>query len=94
MSLVFWFAKDALLMVPRTVLAWSILAVPLFCMPAYLPVTAATVNYAPVVFVGFVVIASAWYATWGHRGYRGPPAESFGQDPVVGEPSIGAPKKD
>ncbi|KAK4130804.1 amino acid transporter [Trichocladium antarcticum] len=56
-------------------IAWSILAVPLFCMPAYLPVTAATVNYAPVVFVGFVAIAAAWYAAWGRKNYRGPPTE-------------------
>lgn len=44
-------------------------------MPAYLPVTAATVNYAPVVFVGFVAIAAAWYAAWGRKNYRGPPTE-------------------
>lgn len=59
--------------------AWSVLAVPLFCMPSLLPVTAATVNYAPVVFVGFVVIASVWYAAWGRKNYRGPPTEQVGQ---------------
>ncbi|KAL2018072.1 hypothetical protein VTK56DRAFT_1304 [Thermocarpiscus australiensis] len=64
-------------------MSWSILAVPLFCMPAYLPVSATSVNYAPVVFVGFVAIASAWYAVWGRKHYRGPPTESLGQ-PVFG----------
>jgi hypothetical protein len=47
-------------------------------MPAYLPVTAATVNYAPVVFVGFVSISLAWYLVWGRKHYRGPPTESIG----------------
>lgn len=48
---------------------------PLFCMPAYLPVTAASVNYAPVVFVAFVGIASFWYFVWGRKNYAGPPKE-------------------
>jgi hypothetical protein len=74
--------------------AWSILAVPLFCMPAYLPVTASSVNYAPVVFVGFVVIAFAWYAAWGRKNYRGPPTESLGEDPTQGDHAAGGPKKD
>ncbi|KAL2166509.1 hypothetical protein VTG60DRAFT_2550 [Thermothelomyces hinnuleus] len=75
-------------------LAWSILAVPLFCMPAYIPVTAASVNYAPVVFVGFVVIACAWYAVWGRRNYRGPPTESLGEDPMPAGQGAGSSKKD
>ncbi|TGZ76185.1 amino acid permease [Ascodesmis nigricans] len=54
-------------------LSWSLLALPLFCMPSYLPVTAETVNYAPVVFVGFTVISAAWYVAWGHTHYAGPP---------------------
>jgi hypothetical protein len=69
--------------------AWSILAVPLFCMPAYLPVTPLTVNYAPVVFVGFVAIASAWYVVWGRKHYQGPPTEHLGQ-PVAGLPGAAA----
>ncbi|AEO70998.1 uncharacterized protein THITE_2122911 [Thermothielavioides terrestris NRRL 8126] len=76
-------------------MAWSILAVPLFCMPAYIPVTAASVNYAPVVFVGFVVIALVWYAVWGRKHYRGPPTESLGQEPVPGlDRVVGSTKKD
>lgn len=54
-------------------LAWSLLAMPLFCMPSFLPVTAATVNYAPVVFVGATIISAAWYIAWGARHYAGPP---------------------
>ncbi len=46
---------------------------PLFCMPSSIPVTAATVNYAPVVFVGATVISAAWYIVWGHKNYAGPP---------------------
>ncbi|KAK3387927.1 gaba permease-like protein [Podospora didyma] len=57
--------------------AWSCLALPLFCMPAYLPVTALTVNYAGVVLVGFSAIAAIWYLAWGRKNYQGPP--------VVGE---------
>lgn len=66
------------------------LAVPLFCMPAYLPVTAATVNYAPVVFVGFVAIAALWYAVWGRKNYNGPPTEQFNETGSSGSPSAAA----
>lgn len=62
--------------------AWSFLAVPLFCMPAYLPVTAASVNYAPVVFVAFVGICSAWYFAWGRKNYQGPPKEELDESMV------------
>lgn len=68
------------------VIAWSALAVPLFCMPAYLPVTASTVNYAPVVFVGFTVISLAWYMVWGRKHYRGPPTESLGVPALHDQP--------
>jgi amino acid transporter len=54
-------------------LAWSVLAMPLFCMPSAIPVTAATVNYAPVVFVGATLISAIWYIVWGHKNYAGPP---------------------
>lgn len=43
-------------------------------MPSYLPVTAQTVNYAPVVFVAFVIIATGWYWVWGYKKYAGPPS--------------------
>jgi hypothetical protein len=58
-------------------------------MPAYLPVTPSTVNYAPAVFVGFVVIASLWYAVWGHKNYRGPPTDTLGEMPAVREEGAG-----
>ncbi len=80
------------------VTAWSLLAVPLFCMPAYIPVTAATVNYAPVVFVGFVAISGAWYFVWGRKTYRGPPTESLGvsagQGPFDTMDDVATTKKD
>lgn len=66
-------------------------------MPAYLPVTATTVNYAPVVFVGFVSISAAWYFVWGRKHYRGPPTETIGLLPgqrVVEEGDGALPKKD
>ncbi|KAF2457649.1 amino acid permease-domain-containing protein [Lineolata rhizophorae] len=56
-------------------IAWTLLAVPLFSMPSYIPVEASTMNYASVVFVGFVVISTAWYIIWGHKHYQGPPAQ-------------------
>ncbi|CAG8045672.1 unnamed protein product [Penicillium salamii] len=54
-------------------LVWSVLVIPLFCMPTSIPVSAETVNYAPVVFVAFILIASAWYWVWGYDKYSGPP---------------------
>ncbi|CAG8898235.1 unnamed protein product [Penicillium egyptiacum] len=54
-------------------LAWSILVIPLFCMPSSIPVAAETVNYAPVVFVAFILLASGWYWVWGYEKYVGPP---------------------
>jgi len=54
-------------------LAWSLLAMPLFCMPSMIPVEATTVNYAPVVFVGATLISGIWYWAWGYTNYAGPP---------------------
>ena len=54
-------------------LAWSALAVPLFCMPPALPVTPSSMNYASAVLVGFLAVAGAWYLAWGQQHYRGPP---------------------
>ncbi|QPH02779.1 hypothetical protein C2857_006996 [Epichloe festucae Fl1] len=53
--------------------AWSALALPLFCMPTSIPVSPTTVNYAPVVFVFAIGVSAIWYAAWGHRNYAGPP---------------------
>ncbi|OAQ61247.1 amino acid permease [Pochonia chlamydosporia 170] len=54
-------------------IAWSCLALPLFCMPTFVPVTPTTVNYAPVVFVAATGISGIWYWVWGHKNYAGPP---------------------
>lgn len=54
-------------------IAWSLLALPLFCMPSAIPVTAETVNYAPVVFVFACLVSGIWYWVWGHKNYAGPP---------------------
>ncbi|KAI0158028.1 amino acid transporter [Hypoxylon sp. FL1284] len=54
---------------------WSLLAIPLFCMPTTVPVTdPTTMNYASVVFVGFTTISAGWYLAWGRKHYTGPPA--------------------
>ena len=57
-------------------LAWSLLVTPLFSFPFFNPVTAETMNYASVVFVGFTAISLAWYFVWGKKNYRGPPTEA------------------
>ncbi|KAK7991809.1 amino acid permease [Apiospora saccharicola] len=54
-------------------LGWSLLAIPLFCMPSSIPVDPATMNYASVVFVAFTIISAVWYVAWGHKHYAGPP---------------------
>ncbi|KAI1091738.1 amino acid transporter [Rostrohypoxylon terebratum] len=53
---------------------WSLLAIPLFCMPTTVPVVdPTTMNYASVVFVGFTAISAGWYVAWGRKNYVGPP---------------------
>lgn len=74
-------------------IGWSLLALPLFCMPAYLPVTAATVNYAPVVFVAFVALAGFWYLVWGRKNYRGPPKEEIAETMPTGPADAYAPEE-
>ncbi|KAK8012189.1 hypothetical protein PG989_000449 [Apiospora arundinis] len=39
---------------------WSLLAIPLFCMPSTIPIEAATMNYASVVFAAFTIISAVW----------------------------------
>ncbi|KAI1323740.1 amino acid transporter [Xylariaceae sp. FL0255] len=56
-------------------IAWTALAIPLFSVPTIVPVTdPKNVNYAPVVFVGFLVVSLGWYVAWGRKNYSGPPA--------------------
>ncbi|KAE8858935.1 hypothetical protein PTNB73_08415 [Pyrenophora teres f. teres] len=54
-------------------IGWICLAVVLFCMPVSLPVEAATMNYASVVFAGFATISVAWYFIRGRKEFSGPP---------------------
>ncbi|KGO44536.1 Amino acid/polyamine transporter I [Penicillium expansum] len=54
---------------------WTLLAIPLFCMPTNKSVTVNTMNYAVVVFMGIVLISGVWYWVWGHKNYAGPPTE-------------------
>ena len=42
-------------------------------MPTMIPVTKESMNYASVVFVGFVAVSAVWYWVWGYKNYAGPP---------------------
>ncbi|KAF2276823.1 amino acid transporter [Westerdykella ornata] len=69
-------------------LAWSLLAIPLFCMPTAIPVTAELMNYASVVFAGFFVIATTWYFVWGKKHYQGPPTHEVAEFQAARRASI------
>ncbi|KAJ4196210.1 hypothetical protein NW759_016406 [Fusarium solani] len=56
--------------------AWSILAIPLFCMPLRLPVTVISINYASVVFAAACLVSGLWYWAWGYENYTGPPTDA------------------
>lgn len=47
-------------------LCWIAFEVVLFCMPTALPVTAVSMTYAVVVFVGFLAISAGWYFIYAH----------------------------
>lgn len=49
-------------------------------MPTLKAVTLESMNYASVVFVGFVAIAAVWYGVWGYNNYRGPPTDAVEHD--------------
>jgi len=55
-------------------MVWIAFEVILFSMPTALPVTAISMNYASVVFVGFGVISAFWYFAYARKVYKGPPA--------------------
>ncbi len=55
------------------VLIWVPLALVIFSMPVALPVTPESMNYASVVFGGFITIAAVWYLVYARRVYEGPP---------------------
>lgn len=48
--------------------AWVIFQLVLFSMPAALPVTAASMNYAAVVFVGFMFLSMVYYIVFARKG--------------------------
>lgn len=48
-------------------LLWIAFELVLFCMPTTLPVTAVTMNYAAVVFVGFMAISAVWYGIYARK---------------------------
>lgn len=48
--------------------AWIAFQLVLFSMPAALPVTVVTMNYASVVFVGFMAISGVYYVVYGRKG--------------------------
>ncbi|KAJ5490531.1 Amino acid/polyamine transporter I [Penicillium expansum] len=54
-------------------LAWIAFELVLFSMPTALPVTAVSMNYASVVFVGFMGISAVWYVVYARKYYKGPP---------------------
>jgi len=45
----------------------------LFSMPAVIPVTKSSMNYASVVYVGFALTSAIWYLISGRHHYQGPP---------------------
>lgn len=49
-------------------IAWITFEVILFSMPTALPVTAVSMNYASVVFMGFGVISAFWYLAYARKG--------------------------
>jgi amino acid transporter len=48
-------------------LAWIAFELVLFSMPMALPVTPVSMNYAAVVFVGFMAISAVWYAVYARK---------------------------
>ncbi|KAG2039412.1 amino acid transporter [Suillus americanus] len=52
---------------------WNMFVTVLFSMPAVIPVTIWSMNYASAVFAGFGVISAVWYMINGRFCYRGPP---------------------
>lgn len=49
-------------------LLWIVFETVLFSMPTVLPVTDASMNYAIVVFLAFMVISAVWYAVYARKG--------------------------
>ena len=49
-------------------LLWIVFEVILFSMPTVLPATESSMNYAIVVFFGFMAISAIWYAIYARKG--------------------------
>ncbi|KJA24898.1 hypothetical protein HYPSUDRAFT_453535 [Hypholoma sublateritium FD-334 SS-4] len=62
---------------------WVIFSIVLFSMPAVIPVTRVSMNYASVVFVGFAVLSAMWYLISGKRNYHGPPVPAEDTDETI-----------
>ncbi|KAI0384834.1 amino acid transporter [Hypomontagnella monticulosa] len=52
---------------------WILFEVVLFSMPTALPVTEVSMNYAIVVFAGFMALSAIWYGVYARKVYIGPP---------------------
>jgi choline transport protein len=44
----------------------------IFCFPYYLPTSAKTMNYSPLIFGALTIFVAAWYFLGGRAGYKGP----------------------
>ncbi|KAM0230756.1 hypothetical protein ACHAPO_009039 [Fusarium lateritium] len=53
--------------------AWICFEMFLFTLPVAIPVNAVTMNYAVVVFFGFMAISAVWYVVHARHVYKGPP---------------------
>ncbi|KAH7109387.1 amino acid permease-domain-containing protein [Dactylonectria estremocensis] len=51
-------------------ICWIVFQLVLFSMPTALPVTAASMNYAPVVFGGLLLLCALHYCAWGKNNVR------------------------
>lgn len=75
-----WFGKT----VNWIAIFWTLFEVTILCIPASTPVTADTMNWASVVFIGVMIIAYAYYAIAARKFYFGPGGHAR---KATGEPS-------
>ncbi|KAI7594775.1 hypothetical protein KC343_g17440, partial [Hortaea werneckii] len=69
-------------------LCWIAFAIVLFSFPVSLPVTAASMNYASVVFAGFACVSIGWYFIRGRKHFHGPPVVQD-QEPTLRGQAVG-----
>ncbi|KAJ7161161.1 amino acid transporter [Mycena filopes] len=71
---------------------WAAFEMVLFSMPAVLPVTPTSMNYASVVFVAFALMSAVWYLISGRYHYKGPvvPGAESPSEGKTGESDPGA----